>query len=626
MSRDLWALVLLPAAAGGALLILGTLRGAVARRLQRAAGAGAVAVAAVVVLLALCVAGGRPHAATAFLPGAPLALSVDDLAAPVVVTVAVVSLLVLLFAADDIRAGQARFFGLMLVFVAAVLLTATAATLPVLLAAWEVMGATSYALIAFRWRDEDRVNGGIVAFLTTRAGDVGLYLAAGAAVAGSTDSGRLDLALSSMAGLPSPWVHVAAAGVLSAGFGKAAQLPFSFWLSRAMEGPSPVSALLHSAAMVAMGGYLLLRMHPLLATTGWADSTAAWGGALTALLLGVVAVAQRDLKQLLAASTAAQLGFVVLAAGTTAAGGAVAAGTTHLIAHAATKSLLFLAAGAWLSALGTKQLPALRGAARRYPLVGVTFAAGALALAGIPPLSLWATKDAILAPVHEQSLPLYLTALAAALLSAVYAGKMLALVWRPPPEHAECDYDTEEPGSRKVSALAQLPLVILAVGAVALGVLTLPVLDPLLGRAGMVTPSGAELVTSGLFAVAGVAFAVARPERLPAPPWAAGWLGLQRAAHRGLVAPTLGLARLLDHGDARLDAAVLASAPAVRSLARGAARVDTGRVGAAVRGTARSAQQLGTLARRPQTGQLHQYYAQAAVGLGAALLLVLAVR
>jgi len=304
----------------------------------------------------------------------------------------------------------------------------------------------------------------------------------------------------------------------------------------------------------------------------------------------------------------------------------VAAGSAQLIAHAATKALLFLAAGAWLSALGTKRLTALRGAARRYRVVGVTFTAGALALAGIPPLSLWATKDTILAPVREQSLPLYLTALAAALLSAVYAGKMLTLVWRPVPEHAERGYDTEEAGSRRVSGLARLPLVILAVGAVALGVLTLPALDPVLGRGGAVRPSVVELGVSGLLAVAGLVVAVARPDRLPAPPWAAGWLGLERAVHHGVVTPTLALARLLARGDAALDGAVLGSAPAARSLARAAARVDTTGVGAAVRGTARSAQRLGTLARRPQTGQLHQYYAQAAVGLGAALLLVLAVR
>ncbi|WP_369131545.1 proton-conducting transporter transmembrane domain-containing protein, partial [Modestobacter roseus] len=217
----------------------------------------------------------------------------------------------------------------------------------------------------------------------------------------------------------------------------------------------------HSAAMVAMGGYLLLRMEPLLAATDWAGPTAAWVGALTALLLGAVAIAQRDLKQLLAASTAAQLGFVVLGAGV----GSVAGGTAHLVAHAATKALLFLVAGAWLTALGTKQLTALRGAARRWPLVGVCAAVGALALAGVVPLSLWATKDEVLAGAREESLPLYLVGLAAAALSAGYAGKVLWLVWRPVPGDPANDtdeLDTEEEGTRRVGGLQQAPLVVLA--------------------------------------------------------------------------------------------------------------------------------------------------------------------
>ncbi len=626
MSASLWALVLLPTAVGGALLVAGACRGQAARSLQRAAAPVAVGTAAIVLALAVVVAVSRPAVSTAFLPGAPLALRVDDLSAAVVLTVAAVSLLVLLFAAGSVRTAYARFFGLMLVFVAAVLLTATAGTLPVLLAAWEVMGATSYALIAFAWRDEERVSAGTVAFLTTRAGDLGLYVAAGAAVAGSGAAGEPGLDVQQLAGLPAPWVHVVAAGVLTAGFGKAAQLPFSFWLSRAMTGPSPVSALLHSAAMVAMGGYLLLRMHPLLAAAGWAATAAAWGGAVTALLLGVVAVAQSDLKQLLAASTAAQLGFVVLAAGTTAAGGGVVAGTTHLVAHAATKSLLFLAAGAWLSALGTKQLRALRGAGRRYPVVGVTFTLGALALAGVPPLSLWATKDAILAPVREQSLALYLTALSAALLSAVYAGKALALVWRPLPVDAAEGYDTEEKGNRKVGLLERLPLVVLASGAAVLGVLSLPALDPVLGRAGQSGASPAELATSGGLAILGVLLAVARPHRLPAPTWAARWLGLENLAGVVVVRPTLRLAQRLARVDDALDAAVMASVPALRAVAGVVERTDVARVDGIVRATARLAQRLGSLARRPQTGQLHEYYAQAAVALAAALLLVLVVR
>lgn len=211
---------------------------------------------------------------------------------------------------------------------------------------------------------------------------------------------------------------VIALGVLVAAMGKATRLPFSFWLLRAMEGPGPVSALLHSAAIVAMGGYLLLRTSSLLQSTGWVATAAAWLGALTALPLGAVAVAQRDLKQLLAPSTAAQLGFVVMGAGLASATG----GAVHLVAHAATKALLFLVAGVWLSASGTKQqLGALVGAARRWPLVGVSAAVGALALAGVAPLSLWATKDAVLAAALEESPALYVVGLAASAMSAVYA-------------------------------------------------------------------------------------------------------------------------------------------------------------------------------------------------------------
>src|SRR5699024_6068593 len=302
--------------------------------------------------------------------GADFALEIDALAALTVPMVAAVTFLVLVFAARNIRQSRARFHGLMLIFSAAALATASAASLPSLLFAWEVMGATSYALIGFWWRDSDRVSAGLPAFITTRPADLGLYLAAGAALAGGA-----GMALDNLAGAADPWRDVIAAGILVAALGKAAQLPFSFWLSGAMSGPSPVSALLHSAAMVAMGGYLLLRIEPLLAATAWAGPTAAWIGAASAVLLGCVALAQRELKQLLAASTIAQLGFVVMAAGV----GAVSGGAAHLVAHAGTKALLFLAAGVWLTMLGTENLDRLHGAARRWPVVGAAATVGALA-------------------------------------------------------------------------------------------------------------------------------------------------------------------------------------------------------------------------------------------------------
>ncbi|WP_422735751.1 proton-conducting transporter membrane subunit [Micromonospora sp. WMMD729] len=639
MSAALWALVLLPAVAGGTLLLGG-------RRADRAAPALGLAVAALVAALAVTVGLTRPAVDAPFLAGARWGLAVDGLAALVVPAVAGVALLVLAYAAVEIHRDRSRFHGLMLVFLTAVLLTATATTLPVLLLGWEIMGAMSYALIAYHWRRDDAVTAGGTAFLTTRAGDLGLYLAAGAGLAGGT------LDLTGLAALPPGWRDLAAAGVLAAGFGKAAQLPFSFWLSRAMLGPSPVSALLHSAAMVAMGGYLLVRAHPLLVATGWAVDVAAWGGALTALALGAVALAQTDLKQLLAASTSAQLGYVVLGAAVAPAG-AVA----HLIGHAATKALLFLAAGAWLTALGTRRLSTLRGAGRRYPLVGAVFAVGALALAGVPPLALWATKDEVLAGARERSPALYLVGLAGALLAALYAGRALAVVLRPVPPGAESGYDTERDGSREVTAGQWVPLVPLAVGAAVLGVLALPPLSRAVAGAvgaGAAPPVRvAELALSGLLAVAGVALAVAAPARLPAPGWARAWLGLDRAARLLVVRPTLALARGLARFDDRvLDRAVHAVPRGALGVSRGLARfddvgldrsvravpaltvraadalarVDDHGVDALVRRLAGAARRLGALARRPQTGLIHQYYVQAVLGLGAAVLILLLAR
>jgi NADH-quinone oxidoreductase subunit L len=634
----LWLLIALPAVVGTTLCLAG-------RRAERVAPAVAVATAAGGLGAAIGVAVLRPSVAVPFLPVADLGLAVDALSAIVVPTVAAVTLLVLVFAAGDVPEAPARFAGLMLLFAAAVSLTATATTLPALLLAWEVMGATSLALIGHRWSEQHRVSAGTTAFVTTRSADLGLYLAAGAALAGGT-----GLALTDLPDAEGAWLHVAAAGVLVASLGKAAQLPFSFWLSRAMEGPSPVSALLHSAAMVAMGGYLLLRTAPLLEATGWAASAAAWAGALTALTLGAVAVAQRDLKQLLAASTAAQLGFVVLGAGVA----SVAGGTAHFVAHAATKAALFLAAGAWLTALGTKQLAGLTGAARRWPVLGAAAGVAALALAGLPPLSLWATKDEVLAAVKEASLALYVVGLAAAALSAVYAGKVLWVVWRRLPGDAERRYDTEERGTRRVSVAERVPVVVLAAAAAALGMLTWPPLGDLLraalGESGAPRPDPAELALSGIVAVAGLV--VAR-SRVPEPRWASRWLGLEAAAHVLVVRPVLGTAHALARFDDRvLDRAVTAAARTALLLARGAAAVDDRGVDVAVERTASgglaiarwagrfdvaaldraveslasAVRRLGAWARRTQTGLVHQYYVLAAAALAAALAVLLLTR
>jgi NADH:ubiquinone oxidoreductase subunit 5 (subunit L)/multisubunit Na+/H+ antiporter MnhA subunit len=613
MTSVLWLLPGLPLAAG-ALLCLAR---PASDRLAPWLG---VAVGAVALVLAVVAAAGRPSVAAPFLAGLPVGLAVDGLSALMVVTVTAVLLAVLLSTAGE--RGDARLVGLLLLFAGAMLVTVTATTLLTLLLGWEVMGATSYALISYWWRDPERVASGTIAFLTTRAADVGLYVAAGAAFAGLA-----SLDLSQLSTLDGWELHVVTAGVVVAAAGKSAQLPFSFWLSRAMAGPSQVSALLHSATMVAAGAYLLLRLSPLLRESGWGAPTVAWLGAGTALALGIVAVAQRDLKQLLAASTCAQIGFMVLAAGVA----GVVGGAEHLVAHAATKSLLFLAAGAWLAALGTKDLTGLRGAGRRWPVVGAAVAVGGLALAGVPPLSLWVTKDAVLASALKESPALYAVGIAAAALSALYAGKLVVAVLAPSTPDTEARYDTEEPGTRRVPALVAVPVVALAIPAAGLAAFGLPAVAGAVARTlGAEAPEVQwwEAALSAGLAVAGVGLAarlrLARAGGVAR--WAGGWLGLEPMVHRLVVRPTLSVARVMAGFDDRVvDGVVRGVSAATLASARLANRRWEGAVSGAVGAVAEGSRRLGRLARRPQTGLVHQYYAQAVTVL-AALVVVLLVR
>lgn len=657
------ALVALPAAVGIA-LALG------ARSLDRshhrwAAGAAA-STAAATLGLAVAVAVARPSAGAPFLaadvPGAGLELAVDGLAAAVTVTVAAVALAVvaaasspaLTDASTDPAAGRSRprMLGLLLVFTAGMQLTVVASSFPALMLGWEVMGAASGLLVASEWRRGDRTAGGATAFLTTRAADLGLYVAAGATLAGAS-----SLALADVGTGPSPLGAVATAGVLVAAVGKSAQLPLSGWLSRAMRGPSPVSALLHSATMVAAGGYLLLRLEPALAAHPALATTALWLAVATGLVLGAVAALQRDLKQLLAASTCAQVGVVVAAA----AAGAVAGGAAHLVAHAAVKAALFLAAGAWLATLGTKQLADLRGAARRHPALGAAAVLAAAALAGVPPLPLWTTKDLVAAGVEGTALHAAVYGVTA--LAGLYAGKVAGVVLATPGQRdpAPGDPAPEGPaavagggaGRGPVAAVVALVVAAVAASAVALP----PVLDAWASLVGARVPEPGLVpaLVSGGVAVAAAAAAAGTVAARPGL-WARvettaaqAWFGLPAALDRAGAAALPLAAALARADDAVHDRVVLAVPRRVRALARragtvddgahglgvvGAAvstvalaaasgRVDAARVHGAVERVGDAARWLGGQARRPQTGLLHQYYFQIAAGTAVLLAVLL---
>ncbi|MDP8975256.1 MAG: NADH-quinone oxidoreductase subunit L, partial [Actinomycetota bacterium] len=454
-----WLLLLVPLAGAAGLTAL---RGRPATLLV-----GSLTILAATLAVGMWAAVCEPSAQWTWGGGIVLGLAVEGLARVMVVLVPAVALPVVACAAATMGRdpGLARLLALLSAFVAFMLLLVAASDLLSLLVGWELVGATSWALIAHDWRHPDRPGLAGQAFLTTRAGGLGLLAAAAVAlgVAGGADYAGLG----SLRGWPA---HVVGAGLLVAAAAKSAQLPFSPWLSSAMAGPTPVSALLHSATMVAAGAYALARTVPVLDGAFWLAGAVAVLGAATAVAGGVVASAQTDLKQALAASTSAQYGLVLVAVGA----GSTAAAGAHLVTHAVFKSLLFLAAGVALHTAGTLELSKLR-LGRALPFTAAAFSAGALALAAVPPLGAARSKEEVLAAAAHQGAWLGATVVVAAFLSALYAGRLAVLAFGPGTAPSAA-----QPGPDPVVRAA---LGSLAAATVALGVLWLPGAVAALGAA-----------------------------------------------------------------------------------------------------------------------------------------------
>lgn len=622
-----WFLVAVPLASAGAVLLV---RGD--RRLLLPIAVAGTAVAVVVgLVVALADA---PVASWRWGPGLELGLHVTGLAKVMVVLVPAVALPVVAFAASSERDGPglARLLALLQAFLGAMLLLVAARDLLTLLVGWELVAACSWALIAHDWRDAERPAQATQAYLTTRAGDVGLVAAAGVAVtagaAGYADLGRLDGWQASVVG----------AGILLAAAAKSAQLPFSPWLFSAMAGPTPVSALLHSATMVAAGAYALARVVPALDGAAWLPDAVAWLGVATAVAGGLVALAQRDLKLALAGSTSAQFGLVLVAVGS----GSVAAAGAHIVTHAAFKALLFLGAGVALHASGTLDLGRLR-LGRALPGVAGAFAVGAAALAAVPPLGGARSKEEILAAAAHHSAWLAVGVLLAGFLSTVYAGRLAVLAYGP----GRDDLTGAGPTAVERAAIAAL-----AVVTVGLSAMWLPGAGDAIERATGGTLAAGEawelpmtmLLLVLAVAVVGVATHTGRllvllPRGLAT--MAAGWFGLPTVA-RVLVDTVLGLGRFLARVDDRVidagvrgaatlaaafsravswwgergvDGAVLAVAGGAVAVAGASRLADERAVDGAVEGVARGTGAAGRQSRRLQNGLSHHYYVVAAAGL-----------
>jgi len=356
---------------------------------------------------------------------AQIAMSLDPLSVVAGITVAVVGALVLLYSsaymAAEPVADLRRYFAQMNLFLAGMLAVVLAADVLLLFLGWEIIGLCSFMLIAYYCKLPKAIAAGRKALVTTRVADA--FLLAGLMLlflqAGTT---RFDGMLAAVKAIDA-WHLAPIAGLIALGaLGKSGQIPFHTWLPSAMAGPTPVSALLHSATMVAAGVILLVRLAPLFAATPEISAGVATIGIATAALAALAAVIQHDVKKMLAFSTMSQIGFMVLALGV----GAPAVALAHFAIHAAFKSLLFLSAGVMSHAAGSSTaIAALHGSRYRQPLAFWSFAIGAASLAGLPVVTAgWYSKEAVLAAALTSGAwgaPLWMLAALAAVLTGTYA-------------------------------------------------------------------------------------------------------------------------------------------------------------------------------------------------------------
>jgi NADH-quinone oxidoreductase subunit L len=358
---------------------------------------------------------------------------------------------------EETRPSYGRYFAYHALFLFSMNLLVLAPDLLQLFAGWELVGVTSYLLIGFFYRKPSAARAAVKAFWITKLADMGFVLAL-AVLFGLTGSFHWDAALSAGAAtLVTALLFLAVAG-------KSAQFPLHVWLPDAMEGPTPVSALLHAATMVAAGVFLIVRADPLFAQAAATRDLMLLVGAATALFAACLAVVQTDIKKVLAYSTCSQLGIMIAALGA----GSVAGGFFHLTTHAFFKALLFLAAGSVIHAVGSNQLGAMGGLRRRMPITAFAFAAGALSLAGVPGLAGFFSKDLALAAVEGRLgwIP-YCAVMATAFLTAFYMGRVLVLAFTGAPRGDSAG--AHESGPSMVG-----PLILLAVPSIGLGWLAGP--------------------------------------------------------------------------------------------------------------------------------------------------------
>jgi NADH-quinone oxidoreductase subunit L len=376
---------------------------------------------------------------------AQLSLLLDPLSVFMILVVSGVSTLIHLYSISylDSDAGYVRFFGYLNYFVFSMLLLVLAGNFLVLIIGWAFVGAASYLLISFWYRRGTATTAGIKAFVINVIGDVGLVLGTFFIFkhVGTVDF-LTTFERAKEAFEPGDADLTAGCILLLVGaFAKSAQIPLHTWLPDAMEGPTPVSALIHAATMVTAGVYLIARMHPLFELAPTAADVGAVVGCLTLLVAGTIAIAVTDLKRVIAYSTMSQIGYMIMAVSA----GAYAAGLFHLMTHAFFKALLFMAAGSVIAAMaGQQNLDKMGGFKRAMPFTFGCMVIGGLALSGVPPFSGFFSKDEILLLIGDRGgwyWILYAAGYVGAFLTGIYTFRMIfrAFYGEPVPEARELE-------------------------------------------------------------------------------------------------------------------------------------------------------------------------------------------
>lgn len=495
---------------------------------------------------------------------------------------------------------------------------------------WELVGLSSYLLIGFWFQKDSAADAGKKAFIVNRIGDfgflIGMFLLF---TATGTFSFTGITSVASYGGIPQTILFFGVLGIFCGAVGKSAQLPLYVWLPDAMEGPTPVSALIHAATMVAAGVYLVARSLPLFSYVPNAMEIIAWVGGLTAIFSATMALAQTDIKRILAYSTISQLGYMMMAAGV----GSGIAAIFHLSTHAFFKALLFLGAGSVIHAVHSNELTEMGGLWKNMKATTLTFVIGGLALAGFPPFSGFFSKDEILAVTRETGhTALYWIGAITALLTAFYIFRLIFEVFFGEEKSESAKKAHESP------RVMTVPLMILAFFSVVAGWIAFPGLGPGFaslmelhphhhGHNWMVMLSSFIISTVGII----VAWAIYNKELISHEVIYKRFYPIARTLerkywvdelyHYTIVIPLLFLTRLLFAFDMYvIDGIVNGAGWVVGRLASFEGAFDLAIIDGAVNGTSKTVKGMGNLFRRLQTGKIQEYLIIVSIGVVALLI------